>query len=184
MTEPSRSSCFFSHLLQGVLHCGHPPVVHRLCHASSFRGEVPYNRSSWDSRTHRKRYAMSTLNAPATKTAQAQAGLHGASTRHCESQVLQAPTQFGSLLLIAWIMAGDEARNVSFVYPAFQIWFGLVSVEKPICSTHRQNSCTKPGTLSRLSSGIAMDARQRSCKFTFLQHLKLKLGRRLVQVLE
>ena len=67
---------------------------------------------------------MSTLNAPATKTAQAQAGLHGASTLHCQSQVLQAPTQFGSLLLIAWIMAGDEARNRFFCVPGFSdlVW--------------------------------------------------------------
>ena len=63
---------------------------------------------------------MSTLNAPA-ETAQAQAGLHGARDK---SQVLQAPKPFASLLLIAWIMAGDEARNRSFCVPGFSdlVW--------------------------------------------------------------
>lgn len=39
--NPKTPSCFFAHLLQCILHCCHPPVVHCLRHPSSFRGEAP-----------------------------------------------------------------------------------------------------------------------------------------------
>lgn len=47
--NPKTPSCFFAHLLQCILHCCHPPVVHCLRHPSSFRGEAPQGYS-WSGR--------------------------------------------------------------------------------------------------------------------------------------
>ncbi len=49
ISNPKTPSCFFAHLLQCILHCCHPPVVHCLRHPPSFRGEAPQGYS-WSGR--------------------------------------------------------------------------------------------------------------------------------------
>ena len=95
--------------------------------------------------------------------------------------VLQAPKPFSSWQLMAWIMAGDEARNRSFSVPGFSdlVWY-CVSWEIYMFDSQAKQLHKTRHVVQTLFRD--RNAQQRSCTFTFLRHLKL--GRRLVQVLE